>query len=134
MTDKNAKGIVVQHSGYARIEDFYTDYANNVFLEPSFWDLKLVFGQLDQSTNPATTEQRAALTIPWTQAKILNFLLTAHIYAYELKNEKIIIPPDIIPPEAPPPTEDLKESEPYLSNVFEHLRKLRAEFFDLKKS
>jgi hypothetical protein len=35
---------------YKRVpdEEFFEGYANNVFLEASAWDLKLIFGKLDQ--------------------------------------------------------------------------------------
>ncbi len=124
-----------QPSGYQRAaEDFYFDYANNVFLESSVWDLKLIFGQLDQSINPPTVEQRAAITIPWTQAKILNFLLAAHIIGFELANGKIIIPDAIIPPELPPPTEEMKKADPNIRAMYEGVQKLREQFFGLKRA
>ncbi len=134
MTDKNTESTKPKHRGYERAEEFYFDYANNVFLEPSVWDLKLVFGQLDQGSGVAVTEQRSAITVPWIQAKILNFLLSAHLHAYELKYGKIIVQPDVVPPEPPIPTEEMKKAEPFVTEVYEHLRKLRAEFFDVPKS
>ena len=133
MTDKQTKESPPPAStgGFERIEEFYTDYANNVFLESSAWDLKLIFGQLDQSTTPPITEQRAAITIPWRQAKILNYLLTIHIRAQELDSgTRIAIPKGIIPPE-PTPAGD----EPaYVGELYDYMRKLRQEMFgeDLK--
>jgi|SRR6516162_832534 hypothetical protein len=132
MADKQTKETSqTPPAGFERVEDFYTDYANNVFLESSLWDLKLVFGQLDQNTNPPTTEQRAAITIPWRQAKILNYLLSVHIRAHELDaGSRITIPKAIIPPE-PTPGGD----EPgYVGELYDYMRKLRQETFgeDLK--
>jgi hypothetical protein len=118
-------------SGFVRVEDFYTDYANNIFLEGSVWDLKLIFGQLDQSTSPAMTEQRAAITIPWRQAKILNYLLSVHIRAHELDTGlPISVPKGVIPPEPTPGA-----GEPaYVEKLYEYIRRLRQETFgeDLK--
>ncbi len=130
MADKETKqNSQAPPSGFERVEDFYTDYANNVYLEGSVWDLKLIFGQLDQSTNPVITEQRAAITIPWRQAKILNYLLSIHIRAHELDNSRITIPQSIVPPD-PVSTDESISMEP----LYEYMRKLRIEMFgeDLK--
>src|SRR5713101_7954891 len=110
--DKDTKDTSQALGGYQRVEDCYTDYANNIYLESSVWDLKLIFGQLDQSTNPVTTEQRAALTIPWTQAKIFSYLLSLHLLAYEMANGKIVIPEAVVPPELEPPTEEASKADP----------------------
>ena len=115
--------------GFQRVEDFYTDYANNVYLENSVWDLKFVFGQLDQSVSPPVTEQRSAITIPWIQAKILNFLLTAHIMGYEMANGKIVVPSAVVPPELSPPTEEAKKADPNLQKFYDEMKKLRERFF-----
>ena len=132
MTDKEAKrNSQAPPSGFERVEDFYTDYANNVYLEGSVCDLKLIFGQLDQSTSPVTTEQRAAITIPWRQAKILNYLLSIHIRAHELDTgSSITIPKSIIPPEPTPSAEEAA----YVGKLYEYIRRLRQEMFgeDLK--
>ena len=130
MADKETKqNSQAPPSGFERIEDFYTDYANNVYLEGSVWDLKLIFGQLDQSTNPVITEQRAAITIPWRQAKILNYLLNIHIRAHEMDNGRITIPQSIVPPE-PVSTDESDAMKP----LYEYMQKLRIEVFgeDLK--
>lgn len=127
MTDKETK----ETPGFERVEDFYTDYANNVYLESSAWDLKLIFGQLDQSTNPVTTEQRAAITIPWSQAKILNYFLGIHIRAHEMDTgARITIPKNVIPPE---PTRGADEPA-NLDDLYAFMRRLRQEMFagDLK--
>jgi hypothetical protein len=130
MAENDAKGTPqVEGGGYRRADEFYFDYANNIFLEGSVWDLKLVFGQLDQSTNPITTEQRSAVTIPWMQAKILNYLLSLHVLGYEMANGKIIVPDSVIPPEAPPPTEEAKKADPNLVKFYEKMNELREQFF-----
>jgi hypothetical protein len=132
MADKeNTQNPQAVSSGFERVEDFYTDYANNVYLEGSVWDLKLIFGQLDQSSGSAITEQRAAITIPWRQAKILNYLLSIHIRAHELDTGlPIEIPKSAIPPE---PTAGPEEPA-YLEELYAYMRQLRKETFgqDLK--
>lgn len=124
MADKDAKEVSqVPPPGFERVEDFYVDYANNVYLESSAWDLKMIFGQLDQGVTPVTTEQRAAITIPWAQAVILNYLLSVHIRAHELDGGKIQIPQGVIPPE--PPT----EGPPEIAALYAYMRKLHKETF-----
>jgi hypothetical protein len=129
--DKETTQPNAQQIGYVRSEEFYEDYANNVFLEASFWDLRLIFGQLDQSAKPPVTEQRSAVTIPWTQVKILAFLLRIHIFAYEAKNGKIVVPPDVVPPGLPAPTDEMIAQDPNIVQVAEYLNRLRRESFDL---
>lgn len=53
-----------------RHEEFTSLYANNVQFEWSQLDLKLIFGQLDQSRGKAQIEQHTAMTIPWMIAKL----------------------------------------------------------------
>ena len=127
--EKEEKEVSQPQSGFQRVENFYTDYANNVYLESSVWDLKFIFGQLDQSVSPIVTEQRSAITIPWIQAKILNFLLTAHIMGYEMANGKIIVPSAVVPPEISPPTDEAKKSDPNLQKFHDEIGKLRHQFF-----
>jgi len=69
-------------SQFERDEDFLPVYANNVLFEPSVWDLKMIFGQLDQSEGKAVVEQHTAVTIPWAQAKVLSYYLQVNLTAY----------------------------------------------------
>ena len=129
MAEKEETKSSQPDGGFQRFEDFYTDYANNVYLESGVWDPKFIFGQLDQSVNPPITEQRSAITIPWIQAKILNFLLTAHIKGYELANGKIVVPSAVVPPEVSPPTEEARKADPNLQKFYDELKNLREQFF-----
>ncbi len=110
---------------YQRTEDFTEAYANNVFLEQSAWDLKLVFGQLDQTGGRITVQQHTAVTLPWAQAKIFSYWLRGFVTVYEMTNGKIPILPSTIPPELPPPTEELKKSEPHAEEIYAVFNKLR---------
>jgi hypothetical protein len=127
MDEKGIEETPQQPSSMKQIDDFSSGYANYVFLENSFWDLKLVFGQLDQSVTPPTTEMHTAITIPWAQAKILSYLIRAHVAGYELTNGKIRIPPSVLPPELPIPTEEQKKAEPNAQEIFETIKRLRDE-------
>jgi hypothetical protein len=115
-------------------DEFYTAYANNILLEGSVWDMKLIFGQLDQRTEPPRVEQYGSLTIPWSQAKIFAYLLCIHLAGYELVNGKIAIPNSIMPPEPPVPTEEGKQKDPNLEPFFNRMMWLREQFFGQQKS
>jgi len=112
---------------YEKTPNFTSTYANNVFLESSTWDLKLIFGQLDQSTVPNTVKQHLAVTIPWAQAKLLLFYLQAHVKGEELQDGKIHIRPDTRPGEISLPTEE-QAKDPTFMQFYEFLKKLREEF------
>src|SRR5689334_3796431 len=68
---------------FKRSEDFVELYANNVKFESSVWDLKLVFGELDQSLGPNVVVQHTAITIPWPQIKLLLFGLNISLTEHE---------------------------------------------------
>ena len=129
MAEKDKKESSQPQEGFQRVENFYTDYANNVYLESSVWDLKIIFGQLDQSVSPPVTEQRSAITIPWIQAKILNYLLAGHIMGHETVTGKIVVPSAVVPPELSPPTEEAKKADPNLQKFYDEMKKLREQFF-----
>jgi hypothetical protein len=82
---------------YQRADDFTDQYANNVFFEASLWDLKLLFGQLDQGLGQNFVVQHGSVTLPWPQAKVLAYFLQVNLTAHELRNGRIIIPPGLIP-------------------------------------
>lgn len=113
--------------GLEPTDDFVTSYANHVFLEASFWDLKLIFGQLDQSVEPLAVAQHTAVTLPWAQAKILSHLLRVQLVAHEMTNGKISLPKNILPSEVEPPTEKMLKEEPHAQRMYEEFKKLRDE-------
>src|ERR1700680_2074736 len=94
MEDKITKSAI----DYRKTDDFAAGYANNVFLEGSLWDLKLVFGQNDQQIGQNAVVQHTAITIPWPQIKVLTYFLQNHLAAHEIANGRLIIPPNVIPP------------------------------------
>jgi hypothetical protein len=73
-------------------------YANNVRFEPTFWDLKLVFSQLDASDQDAIIIQpHTAISLAWAEAKVAAFLLLLQVEAYEADNGRIHLAPRVIP-------------------------------------
>lgn len=83
---------------FERDEDFASLYANNVTYEAAIWDLKMIFGQLDQS-GKVTIRQHTAITMPWMQAKLMVYLLQINIASFESEHGKIKIPDRLLPPE-----------------------------------
>ena len=95
-----------------RSEEFASLYANNVQIEISVWDLKMIFGQLDQSIPaPGRVEQHTAMAIPWIQAKLLAYYLQANIILHESDSGKISVPLNVQPPELLPLPDELKDNE-----------------------
>jgi hypothetical protein len=114
-------------------EEVYEAYANNVYYEASSWDLKLIFGQLDQTEGKVRIVQHSAITLPWPLVKLMVFWLRGQIEAHELANGKIRVPPPVIPPELPPVTEEMKKSDPNAEAVFAIFNRFREEFISSLK-
>ena len=73
-------------------------YANNAYLEPSVWDLKIIFGQLHGNFGNPDVDWHTEITMPWLQAKLFSYFLNQNITAYETENGKIRIPQALMPP------------------------------------
>lgn len=113
---------------FERTDDFRDLYANNVIFEQSAWDLKLIFGTIDQSSGTTTIKQQLAVTIPWPQAKLALFWLRFQIEAAEIGFEaKIPIRRELLPAEWPQLSEE-EEQNPETKKLGELYTKLRAEF------
>jgi uncharacterized protein DUF3467 len=110
-----------------RTDSFFSTYANNAYFESSTWDLKIIFGQLDQSSTPNSIKQNVAVSLPWAQAKIMVYYLRLHIAAEEIADGKIHIRPDVMPTEPPAPTPE-QASDPTFMKLYEFATKLRQEF------
>ncbi len=80
-----------------RSDDFISRYANNVYLESTLWDLKLIFGHTDLAAGNLLL-QDIAVVIPWPQVKVFCYFLTIHLGAHEADCGRIKIPAGIIPP------------------------------------
>ncbi|HEX4002935.1 MAG TPA: DUF3467 domain-containing protein [Candidatus Acidoferrales bacterium] len=99
-----------------RSEDFAAVYANNANFEASAWDLKVIFGQLDQAAG--VVDQHTAVTLPWSLVKLALYQLQAQVNLYEEIYGKIKITADILPP-APPPLTDEQKQNPVFLKVHE---------------
>jgi hypothetical protein len=124
-TDNTA---VSQATTYELAEEVYEAYANHIYYESSSWDLKLIFGQMDQTGGKVRIVQHSAITVPWTLVKLMMYWLKATVEAHELVNGKIRVPTPIIPPPFQPLTEELKKSDPNAEAVYAIYNRLRDEF------
>jgi hypothetical protein len=84
---------------FKRDEDFTALYANSVVSEHSIWDLKVIFGILDQSVSPMQVVQHTSINLPWVQVKLLSYYLNVAIAIQESYNGKIVVPPVVMPPD-----------------------------------
>lgn len=109
-----------------RTPDYSERYANNVRVESSVWDMRLVLGVLDQSTAPATVNIHSALNMPWQQAKLVAYFLQLHVLFHERANGSIKLPSGIMPPQLEPLFSGLA-NEPGGAEFLERILKLRAE-------
>jgi len=110
-----------------RGENFISSYANSIGYEASAWDLKVIFGQIDQSSGATVVKQHLAVTIPWAQAKLTLFWLGMQVALMEEQTGKIPVRRDIIPPEPPPLTTE-QENDPAAKRFHEAYLTARARF------
>jgi len=65
-------------------DQLFTTYANNIQLGWTHSDVRMVFGEVVDSTpKKVTVEQRAHITISYLQAKVLMLMLAQAIAQYE---------------------------------------------------
>ena len=106
---------------FRRAGDFVSLYANNVQFETSLWDLKLIFGLLNQHEGKEVIQQHTSVNIPWLQAKLGSLYLQMILVAYEISNGKISIPPQLLP-QVPPLGDNV--TDPRAIEVIEAWRKI----------
>lgn len=82
---------------FQRVEDFAEQYANNVRFERSSWDLKVIFGLLDQSVRPNVVRQFSSVTVSWPQAKLMAYYAFVNIMLHEFQETPIFLRKDLKP-------------------------------------
>jgi hypothetical protein len=108
--------------------DFESVYANNARFEPSVWDLKFLFGELEQHTGREVVTFHTAVTMPWLQVKLLSYYVRLNLAIHEL-NGKIAVPPSLTPPLPEPPTPEQSQADPMRKQVYDIVAATRAEMF-----
>lgn len=111
---------------FKHTEDFSSLYANSVRLESSVWDLKLIFGELDQSAGKEVVMQHTAISLPWVQVKLMIHLLQVNLAGHELENGKVHVPLRVVQPELQLPPE--LENNDQAKALRDLANKMRAEF------
>ena len=106
-----------------RVEDFASLYSNNVYFESSEWDLKMIFGQLNQVES--VIEQHSAITMPWSEAKITAYYLLVNVIFREAKIP-IQLSPGVVP--ARPDPSD-REVTPDKKALVEYMAWVHNQFF-----
>ena len=109
--------------------DFESVYANNTLIENSLWDLKIIFGQLEQHTGRPQVDWHTAVTVPWLQSKILSYYLRLNILSHEADNGTIKVPGQVMPPKPLKPSGEF-ENDPKALEFFEMASKIYSENFD----
>jgi hypothetical protein len=111
-------------------ENFESWYANNIQFQPTEWDLRMVFGELDFTQG--IVQQHTAMTVSWLQAKLMHYFLTMQLSIYEISHGKIPVPPSVLPVEPQPPTGDLA-TDPLALEMYEYMKQLRTQFLESLK-
>jgi hypothetical protein len=115
-------------------QDITHIYANSSFFEVSGWDLKIFFGQLDQRPIKNEVDWHTAITVPWTQARVLEYYLRANVVFYEKKFGPINMPAQLTPPAPIEPTKEQIESDPQAIELWKTYKNIHEEMFGGNKS
>lgn len=83
-----------------RAEEFISLYANNAQFEASVWDLKILFGQLDQALS--VVDQHTAITMAWPHAKVAAYYMVVNLIIHQARNGHVDLPPSVVPPRPDP--------------------------------
>jgi hypothetical protein len=118
-----------KQSSVAEKDDLSVEYANNVFFEPTIWDLKLIFGEWSARAN--AVDWHTSITIPWAQAKLIQYYLTINIEAHEQIQGKISLPASVLPPEPDKP--DLTDDTGAQKDFYDMVVRNRNRFIDSLK-
>jgi hypothetical protein len=113
------------------MEEFASRYANHVWYELSEWDMKLIFGQVDQGAGAGgarVVDQHTAITIPWMQAKLMIYFLQINLAIHEGLSGKVGIPKVLFPPEPDPPSGE--QDSPQARALYEFIMGMRQRFID----
>jgi hypothetical protein len=115
---------------FMRTDTFSEIYANNVRFESNVWDLRLVFGTLDQGTGTTAFDQavkfHTAISVPWQQIKIMSYMLQLNLLFHEHANGKVRVHANVVPPPIETALPNLAE-QPGGKELLEQIEKLRAE-------
>ena len=75
-----------------RVPGFVERYANNVQFESSAWDLKMIFGTFDSTSDAPGLKQHTSINVTWQQAKVIAYFVYVNIMFQEITNGLIAVP------------------------------------------
>ncbi len=107
---------------------FGTAYANNFNFEPSVWDLKVIFGQLEQHTGAPEVDWHTAITIPWLQVKFVAYYLRLQAAWHDLQYGQLKAPSSVMPRQPEPPPGELA-NDSLAKKLYEAQKKIYDEMF-----
>jgi hypothetical protein len=99
-------------------------YANNVRYEANIWDLRIIFGHLQEDH----IDWHTTITVPWAQVKLMTYYLRVNAAFHERGNDPVRIPVTMKPDPPAPPTED-QLNDPSYMELFEAHRKIYTDTF-----
>jgi lysophospholipase L1-like esterase len=111
-----------------RREHLNAAYANYANFELSDLDLKMLFGQLDQSGPKADVDWHTAVTIAWPEAKIMSYFLRVNLAIHEAHHGVIKVPVAMLPPTLERPED--ADSNPTSNKLFDRVQAIRKELMD----
>ena len=111
-------------------EELTSEYANNVYFLGNIWDLKLLFGELTATSQKI--DWHTSITLPWAQAKLMEYYLKLNIAAYEASNGRIKVPESMLPP-APPPIAEEDKNSPGAKKMVDFIIEERRKFLESMK-
>lgn len=127
MAEETTNRAAQRAEEFSRSEDFASEYSNNFQFEHSLFDLKLIFGQLDQSAGKIVVEQHTSMTLSWLSAKLLSYYLQLNIAFHEAQHGKINIPNEVLPPPVTPLSEE-QQNDPRAQEFLKSMQGLREQF------
>ena len=92
------------------------------------WDLKIIFGQLEQHTGTPVVDWHTAITIPWLQVKFVAYYLRLQLAWQEQQTGPLKAPSFVMPAEPQPPTAE-SANDPIAKALYETKKKIYAEMF-----
>jgi hypothetical protein len=132
MSDTDQQQAQPAQVTFSRHENYESWYSNNIQFKPTEWDLKAIFGEMEQQTDGSVTvQQHTAIVLTWLQAKIMHYFLGMQLGVYELTHGKIPIPQSVMPLETPPPSGNMDTPDNRLFH--EYMNKFREQFIESLK-
>jgi hypothetical protein len=80
-----------------RREDFRSVYSNSVYYDPSVYELRASFGEMQRTPQGAFVEYHTAVSMSWLEAKLTAIYLIVNMANYEREHGTVKIPSVVRP-------------------------------------